>query len=101
MEALRGRGRSLAYSTIKTILNNLAEKGYLSKIPAGRANSFRPIQSKEAFAQNVVSDVIHGLYRGYRNPLLAHLADELAADPTAIEEFERLLRERKNRGIHA
>ena len=96
-EALARRTPALAYSTIKAVLTNLADKGHLSKRPVGRANSFVARQSKEEFERDVVGGVVDSLLRDYRNPLLSHLADELADDPKSIAEFERLLAERKRR----
>ena len=95
--AMGRRKPALAYSTIKTVLTNLADKGYLSKRLIGRANSFVAKQSKEDFGRDVVGAVVDSLLRDYRNPLLSHLADELADDPKSIAEFERLLAERKRR----
>jgi BlaI family penicillinase repressor len=96
-DALGSRKPTLAYSTIKTVLSNLADKGYLSKRLIGRSNSFSAKQSKEDFERDVVGGVVDSLLRDYRNPLLSHLADELADDPKSIAEFERLLAERKRR----
>ena len=95
MAALSQRKKSLAYSTIKTILSNLAEKGYLIKRADGRANHFSARQSRADFERDLVGGVVGSLLRDYRNPLLAHLADELADDPQSIKEFERLLARRK------
>jgi predicted transcriptional regulator len=95
MQLLGKRRKALAYSTIKTILANLAHKGYLSKRANGRANTFAARQTKQEFERNVVDGVVSSLLRDYRNPLLTHLADELSADPQAIAEFERLLAQRK------
>ena len=94
----RGRRKPmLAYSTIKAVLTNLVDKGYLAKRLIGRANSFVAKQSKEEFERDVVGGVVDSLLRDYRNPLLSHLADELADDPKSIAEFERLVAERKRR----
>jgi len=94
------RRRKLAYSTLKTILTNLAEKGYLKKRPVGRKNEFRPVKSKAEIEIEVVGDVIESLMRDYRNPLLAHLADEFAHDPGATAELERLVAHRKAQQKH-
>lgn len=95
VRALERRKRPLAYSTIKTILTNLADKGYLRKHAAGRANLFEAAQSRVEFERDAVGGVVDSLLRDYRNPLLTHLADELADDPKSIAEFERLLAIRK------
>jgi predicted transcriptional regulator len=90
MAALSPRKKSLAYSTIKTILTNLADKGYLVKRADGRANVFSPKQNRADFERDLVGGVVGSLLRDYRNPLLAHLAEQLAGDPQSIMEFERL-----------
>lgn len=95
MQVLNQRRKTSAYSTVKTILTNLADKGYLSKRSSGRANTFAAKQSKQEFERDVVDGVVSSLLRDYRNPLLTHLADELSADPQTIAEFERLLARRK------
>jgi len=97
VDALARRDPPLAYSTIKTILTNLADKGYLSKRSVGRANQFTAKKSKVNFQRDVIGGVVNSLLRDYRNPLLTHLAQELADDPESIAEFERLLAERKER----
>lgn len=97
MPVLNRRHKTLAYSTIKTILTNLTKKGYLSKRASGRANTFAAKQTKQQFERDVVDGVVGSLLRDYRNPLLAHLADELSTDPLAVAEFERLLAQRKQR----
>jgi len=89
------RRRSLAYSTIKTILTNLSAKGYLIKRVVGKANEFRATMNKAQFEVEVVGGVLDSLMRDYRSPLLAHLADELVADADAIGELEHLLAERR------
>jgi predicted transcriptional regulator len=102
VEALERRGNPAAYSTVKTILTNLAFKKYLSKRSAGRANQFEPRLTRAQFENELVSGVVTSLMREYRNPLLAHMAEELAADPAAVAEFEALLSNRKKgRRSHA
>jgi len=89
----RGK-RQLAYSTTKTIMNNLAEKGHLRKRTAGRANEFCAVKTQEAFEQSVVGDVLKPLMRNYRNPLLAHIVSQLE-DDSDVAQLERLLAEKK------
>ena len=95
LAAFRAAGKAPAYSTIKTVLNNLTSKGYARKHPEGRANYFMTTQSKVDFEKTVVGDVVSSLLRDYRNPLIAHMVDEIATDPENLAEFERLLAQRK------
>ncbi len=95
VEHLEAHGRDVHYSSAKTTLNTLVAKGYVKKRPAGRANVFAARLSREAFEERVVRGVVRGLMRNYRNPLLVHMADRLAADDATLEEFERLLEQRR------
>ena len=91
-----GRGEQpLAYTTIKTVLSNLAEKGHLAKKSAGRANVFRAKKSREDFQRALIDAVVRPLMQTQRNPLLAHIAGELAANDETYAEFEKLLAEKR------
>lgn len=86
----------LAYSTIKSILTNLAVKGHLKKRAIGRANEFSPIATRAAFEARVVEDFVRPLLTQYRNPLLAHIVQQLD-DDDGIIELERLLAEKRGK----
>ena len=89
--AKSGDGKTLAYSTVKTIMQNLVNKRHLNKKAAGRANLFVPAISREKFQATMIDDVLRPLYKSQRNPLLAHIAGELANDDESYEEFAKLL----------
>lgn len=93
---LSRRGRRIAYSTVKAVLNNLSDKGYLKKAQQGRGNIFRATQSRDAFKQRLVRDVLSSLMKEHRTPLLAHLVNELATDRKSAEELEALIRQRRS-----
>lgn len=87
--------KPLAYTTIKTVVTNLADKRHLKKRSAGRANEFKAVLTREQFQRAFIDDVVGPLLRSQRNPLLAHIADELASDDESYAEFERLLAEKR------
>ena len=92
--AIEAAGAPISYSTVKTVMNNLVEKGHLRKRSAGRANEFLATASRSEFERTVVDDVIRPLIANYRNPLLAHIVNQLD-DENGIAELERLLAEKK------
>lgn len=92
--SIEHQGAQLTYSTVKTVMNNLVEKGHLRKRSAGRANEFLATASRSEFERTVVDDVIRPLIANYRNPLLAHIVNQLD-DENGIAELERLLAEKK------
>jgi predicted transcriptional regulator len=85
------RGGSSAYSTVKAVLQNLHDKGHLKKRPDGKQNVFTPVFTRGQFARRAVGRVVDPLLRHHRNPLLAHIVDELIDDDDAIAELSRLL----------
>ena len=87
--------KPLAYTTVKTVLQNLADKRHLKKRSAGKANEFRAVQSRDEFQRSIIDDVVGPLFRTQRNPLLAHIAGELAANEECLADFERLLAEKR------
>ena len=84
-------GQHVHYSSAKTTLNTLTEKGYLTKRSIGRANVFTQTLSRAEFEQRLVGGVLTGLMRNYRSPLMASLAQAMAQDDDSLQEFERLL----------
>jgi len=99
MQYAQGEKR-FAYSTIKTIMQNLADKRHLRKKPAGKANVFKPAIARETFEHVLVGEVVRPLLRGQRHPLLVHIAGELAMHEESFAEFERLLAEKRAERSH-
>lgn len=89
-------GRSVHYSSAKTTLNTLTEKGHLTKRARGKANTFTAVLTRDQFEQRIVGGVLTGLMQNYRNPLIANLAETLASDDESLREFERLLELRRS-----
>lgn len=96
-ERERRGGTQLAYSTIKAVLTNLHDKGHLEKRAEGKQNAFKPKLGRDEFAARAVGRVVDPLLRDHRNPLLAHIVDELIDDESALAEFEALLAAKKKR----
>ena len=94
-QALTGAGRGISYSAVKAVLNNLADKGRLTKSRSGKVTLFAAAQSREAFEAEVVASVVGSLKRNYGAPVIAQLVSELATDEASLAEFERLIAERR------
>jgi predicted transcriptional regulator len=93
--AIGRKKKTLAYSTVKAVLSNLAKKGHLRKRSEGRSNVFAAVQSRDEFRKQVVEDVLGSLVQDYRNPLLAHLVEQVARDRASLDELERLIATRR------
>ncbi len=94
-QALNEAGKTISYSAVKAVLNNLTGKDLVRKEKRGKVTHFEAIQTRDQFNSTVVGDVIRSLKRNYGQPVIAQFVDELAVDEKSIEEFERLIAERR------
>ncbi len=93
--ALTSKKRKLSYSAVKAVLNNLAEKGHLTKSRQGKVTHFAARRSREEFDAAVIAKVVGSLKRNFGTPVIAQLVDELAVDEETLREFERVIAAKK------
>jgi predicted transcriptional regulator len=90
--------RTIAYTTVMTIMSRLADKGLLIKEKEGPAFRYCPAVSREEFRTIVASEVIDGLLDGFGKEAFSRLIEKTGkANPEVIAELERILEERKKR----
>jgi len=90
--------RELAYTTVKTVMGRLAEKGYLKRRTEERAHTFEPTMGREEFLRGVSEEVLEGLFVDFGEPIRAHLVRALKGrDLPGIARLEALIREEKRR----
>jgi predicted transcriptional regulator len=87
--------RKLSYSAVKAVLNNLADKGHLTKSRHGKVTWFAAKRTREQFDAQVVSTVVGSLKRNFGTPVIAQLVNELAVDDATLREFERVIASKK------
>ena len=89
--------RQLAYTTVKTVMERLAEKGYLRCDTRRRAYVYTPTQSREAFLWQVGDAVLGGLLQDFGAPLAAHLLEETVrqCDLETLERLQALIEARR------
>src|SRR5262245_53809273 len=84
--------RSLAYTTVLTIMGRLVEKGLLVQEKAGRAHLYRPAMSREAYAAEVAGQVIRSLIEDFGDIALAQFSQELEGlDPARLAALKGLM----------
>jgi predicted transcriptional regulator len=88
VEALNaGRGEPLAYTTVMTVMNRLADKQALARSPAGRSYLY------EATAPDPAGIAVKNVIRTYGDEALAHFVDQARGDPELRRRMEQMLRE--------
>jgi BlaI family transcriptional regulator, penicillinase repressor len=72
-EALR-ETRTIAYTTVMTMMRILEEKGYLLKASADRAHVYTPAKPRQQVMGAMVRDFVDRVFDGASDSLLLHLA---------------------------
>jgi predicted transcriptional regulator len=82
MQALAPR-RSLAYTTVMTILDRLARKQAVERRKAGRSFVYSPLLTRETLRRLAVKELVESLFAGSEDELAGYLRQrEPAAEPS-------------------
>lgn len=94
VERLDARGRTLAYTTVQTMMNILRRKGALKSRPGpGRALVYRAGVSREEATASMTEDFVTRLFGGRAEPLLARLIEHDSIDRRTLSELKRAIEE--------
>jgi predicted transcriptional regulator len=96
MDALNRRAESpRAYTTYMTIMRRLDVKGLLARRREGKTDIYRPVYSREAYADRRAQAGVDELIERYGEVALGHFARQMAdLDPTRRRQLQRLARKR-------
>lgn len=50
--------RSLAYTSVQTVMDNLARKGWLQRTPDGRANRYSPTATRDEYVAQLLAEAL-------------------------------------------
>jgi len=89
-EALRER-RTVAYTTVMTMMNILETKGHLVKRPEGRAYVYEPSQAQTQVISGMVQEFVDRVFDGAARPLVLSLLQERKLSREDLEEISRLI----------
>ncbi len=94
-DALEPR-RSLAYTTVMTVMSRLAKKGMLDRRKDGRAYYYSPAASQDRVAGSLLRSLVRRLYAGATGKAIAQLLEtEEDVDDVELERLEQLIRLRR------
>lgn len=84
------RDRTIAYTTVMTVMSNLEKKGWLRRHAEGRAYRYEPLVSAEEYSTALMRQALEASTD--RPAVLLHFLEELSADEAhALEEAYRRL----------
>lgn len=90
-EHLNRDGRAWAYTTTKTILDRLEEKGYVRRKRTSTPHVYVPIVSPEMVAQHRLGAIRRELFDGSRLPLIRALVQDFGLKSDELAELRALL----------
>lgn len=82
--------REVAYTTVMTVMNRLAEKGLLVREKNCNAFMYSPSISKVDFQKKTVEEVLKSLFSGISASTLSHFVEAVSnEDGNKLDELER------------
>lgn len=91
-ETLR-KTRSIAYTTVMTMMNVLEDKGYLEKESDGRAHVYTPTKPRQQVVGAMVRDFIDRVFDGASSSLLLHLAKDSKLTDRQRKAVQKIIQE--------
>lgn len=93
-EALRP-ARTLAYTTVGTMLANLEEYGYVRHRSLGRQNVYEPLIEEDQVSQSMVNDLVKRLFAGDVSLFVGQLLGRADVTPETIASLKKIIRKRE------
>ena len=81
-DVLERTEQELAYTTIATVLSNLARKNLVAKVPLPRAWGYRPLVTRSQYAASLMTEAL--ATGGDRHAALLQFVGSMTADDAAI-----------------
>ena len=94
---LMGKPRSLAYTTVATLLSRLEKRGLVRSHKDGRERVFEPLVTEADVRQDMVSDLVSNLFRGDPRELVSHLVSDAEFDRSDLQTIRRMLNQEINK----
>ena len=81
----------LAYTTVLTILRNLEEKSYVSRVTEGRAHRYAPRVGRLAVRRSAIARVVDTLFHGAPEELIAHMVEDRTLTAPDIRRLRAMI----------
>ena len=89
-DLLRER-RTVAYTTVQTMMNILESKGHLKREAGGKASVYTPVRKQQMVVRSMVREFVDRVFDGSARPLLVHLLKEKGLTEREKRELQKLL----------
>src|SRR5687767_876160 len=89
-DALRAR-RTVAYTTVQTMMNILETKGHLKKQAGDKAQIYLPVRPQQVVVKSMVREFVERVFDGSARPLLVHLLNDKGLSERERKQLQKLL----------
>lgn len=93
LDALAGRGRDWAYTTVLTFLSRMNQKGVVSSDKSGLAHVYRAALTRNRVRKERLRTLVDDLYDGAAGSLVLHLVKSQNLSREDIEALQQLIEE--------
>ena len=93
-------GRSVAYTTVQTMLNILVRKGWAKRTLVERAYRYRPAVSREKAAGSALKNLVQKMFGGSAEALVLNLIDTRQMTPETLQRLHELVQGEEERDDH-
>ena len=83
--------RTIAYTSVQTMMNILETKGHLKKEPGEKAQTYIPVRPQQTVVRSMVREFVDRVFDGSARPLLVHLVKEKGLTAAERKELQKLL----------
>ena len=83
--------RTIAYTTVQTMMNILETKGHLKKEAGDKAHVYTPVRAQQLVVRSMVREFVNRVFDGSTRPLLVHLLKEKGLTERERKELQKLL----------
>ncbi len=88
--------REIALTTVLTVIERLAKKGFVKKVKGESVYIFKPAYTRDGFAREVSQGVLKGIFHISASGVAASFVDILAdTDPKELDRLSLLIERKK------
>ena len=81
----------LAYTTVLTILRNLEEKSFVSRVAEGRAHRYVPRVHRQVARRSALTRLVDTLFHGAPEQLIAHMVEDRVLTARDLRRLRALI----------
>ncbi len=98
-EALAGRGRKLAYTTVMTMCRRMAERGLLTYVQRERAYIYSPVAKRSSLLKRLIGGLVDRAFGGSEAQLIMTILEDAKISSDELDQLQKLLAV-KERELH-